>query len=72
MTFATVASDNGILHDRINCHSCGQRGHFADHCPVTSNEGANGNGGAASQEGNIFCVAAESEAFCHFKMVADT
>ena len=54
VTFATVASDNGILHERISCHSCGQRGHFADHCPVTTtSEGVNGNGGAASEQGNI-------------------
>lgn len=52
VTFATVAGDNGIVHEHINCHSCGQRGHFADHCPVTTtSEGVNGSGGAASERG---------------------
>ena len=55
-TFATVAGDNGILHERINCHSCGQRGHFSDHCPVTSNAGANGNVVPPVSKGNISFV----------------
>ena len=40
----------------INCHSCGQRGHFADHCPVTTSKGVNGSGDAASECGNISFV----------------
>jgi hypothetical protein len=53
VTFATVAGNNGALHERIQCFTCNQHGHFADQCPTTSSAGASGNGGAANGEGNI-------------------
>jgi len=32
---AAVAGTDGVIKAHINCHKCGRKGHFADHCPGT-------------------------------------
>jgi hypothetical protein len=32
---AAVPGTNGVTKANINCHKCGRKGHFADHCPGT-------------------------------------
>ena len=32
---AAVPGTNGVIKAHINCHKCGRKGHFADHCPGT-------------------------------------
>ena len=32
---AAVPGTNGVIKANINCHKCGRKGHFADHCPGT-------------------------------------
>ena len=32
---AAVAGTDGVIKAHINCHKCGRKGHFSDHCPGT-------------------------------------